>query len=315
MIGLVLLIWGGDRFVTGAAALARNLGVSPMLIGLTIVALGTSAPEVCVSIVASIKGDGSIAVGNALGSTIANIGLVLGVITLIKPLKIQSNTLNLEFPLMFIVMLVAALLFSDGDLTYLDGFILLLGFAAYILILTRVGLRTQQAVDRFAIEESIDIPKQMPMLLTLIWIVVGAILLPLGSEILVTGAVGVARLLGVSNLLIGLTIVAIGTSLPELVASLFGVIKGEDGIALGNIIGSNIFNLLAVLAIPGLIHPAYFGLIVMQRDFIFILLLTLYLYYLVRSKVDKKEAVISRWNGAIFLIIYIIYFILVIYWR
>ena len=306
-VGLACLLWGGDRFVSGASALARNLGVSPLLIGLTIVALGTSAPEICVSLVASLKNNAGIAVGNALGSNIANIGLVIGIAALIKPIRVQSQILLREFPLLFFVMLVAILLFYDGNLSHRDGVILILTMIAVLGLLICIGLK-QRNKDPMSKEFAAEIPGHMPTFKATLWILVGIVFLPVGSEFLVIGASSIARSFGISDLVIGLTIVAIGTSLPELVTSVFGIMKGEDDIALGNVIGSNIFNLLIVLGIPGLIAPTDFGLIVVRRDFSVMLLLTVLLYWFARPR-QGKPGVISRIEGVFLLFIYLCYLI------
>ena len=305
-VGLALLLWGGDRFVTSAAALARNLGVSALLIGLTIVALGTSAPEIFVSIIASLRGNTGIAVGNALGSNITNIGLVIGITALVKPIRIQSQILLREFPILFFVMLLTAILFCDGDLNRFDGIALLIALVVFVGIIIRIGLK-QHNHDPIEDEYAAEIPKDMSTRRAVAWILIGITLLPLGSNLLVIGASGIARSFGLSDLVIGLTIVAIGTSLPELVASLFGVLKGEDDIALGNVIGSNVFNLLAVLGIPGVIAPTSFGFVIMQRDFSFMLLLTVLLYWLARPR-NQQPGIIGRGGGAMLLFFYVMYF-------
>ncbi len=271
--GLVLLVWGADRFVTGAAATARNLGVSPLIIGLTIVGFGTSAPEMLVSAMAAWAGNPGIAMGNAIGSNITNIGLVLGVTALITPLSVHSATLRREFPVLFAVMLLTLLLLLDGDLSRLDGIILLGGFGLMVYWLVGLGLRERacdpvvQTCDPMQQEFADEIPSDMSNGRALFWVALGLLILLLSSRLLVWGAVNVAHYFGVSDLIIGLTIIAIGTSLPELAASITGALKGEHDIAIGNVLGSNMFNLLAVLGLPGLIHPMTTPDGVMSRDF------------------------------------------------
>jgi len=271
--GFVLLVWGADRFVTGAAATARNLGVSPLIIGLTIVGFGTSAPEMLVSAMAAWAGNPGIAIGNALGSNIANIGLVLGLTALITPLAVRSETLRREFPILFAVMMLTLILLGDGNLSRMDGLILLAGFGLMMYWLVSLGLReracdpAQQACDPMQQEFADEIPTDMATGRALFWVGLGLAILLLSSRLLVWGAVNIAQYYGVSDLIIGLTIVAIGTSLPELAASITGALKGEHDIAIGNVLGSNMFNLLAVLGLPGLIHPLATPADVMSRDF------------------------------------------------
>jgi cation:H+ antiporter len=271
--GFVLLVWGADRFVTGAAATARNLGVSPLIIGLTIVGFGTSAPEMLVSAMAAWAGNPGIAVGNAIGSNITNVGLVLGLTALITPLSVHSETLRREFPILFAVTTLTLILLLDGDLSRIDGVILLAGFGLMIYWLVGLGLRERacdpavQACDPMQDEFAEEIPTDMTMGRALFWVALGLVVLLLSSRLLVWGAVNVAHYFEVPDLIIGLTIVAIGTSLPELAASITGALKGEDDIAIGNVLGSNMFNLLAVLGLPGLIHPLATPEGVMERDF------------------------------------------------
>lgn len=271
--GFALLVWGADRFVTGAAATARNLGVSPLIIGLTIVAFGTSAPEMLVSAMAAWAGNPGIAVGNALGSNITNIGLVLGITALLTPLAVRSETLRREFPILFAVTTLTLILLLDGELGRLDGVILLGGFGLMVYWLVGLGLRERacdpavQACDPMQEEFAEEIPADMSTGRALFWLGLGLVVLLLSSRLLVWGAVNVAQHYGVSDLIIGLTIVAIGTSLPELAASVAGALKGEHDIAIGNVLGSNMFNLLAVLGLAGLIHPLATPDGVMERDF------------------------------------------------
>ena len=228
LIGLIGLVLSGDRFVTGASALARNLGVSPLLVGLTIVAFGTSAPEIFVSIIASLRGNPGIAVGNAIGSNIANVGLVLGVTALFIPIEVHSRLLKREYPILFFIMIVVAAILWDGQLQRLEGTLLLIGMAVLVAYMVWWGLK-QRNGDPMTAEFTAEIPADMATWLASLWVIFGLIVLPVSSEIFVQGAVGVAKYLGVSDLVIGLTVVALGTSLPELFASLMGVIKNEHG--------------------------------------------------------------------------------------
>jgi cation:H+ antiporter len=254
-VGLILLVWGADRFVHGAAALARNLGVAPLMIGLTIVSFATSAPEVLVSVVASLRGEPDLAIGNAIGSNIANIGLVLGIVALVRPIELKSATLRREMPALLAVSLLTVALFLDSQLNRVDGMVLLTGLVIVTIWLVRLGLRTS-STDPMQADFEAEIPKDMKMRTAIIWLVVGLAALLFGAELLVDGAIEIAREIGVSEIVIGITLVALATSLPELAVSLVSAIRGEFGLAIGNIVGSNIFNLLAVVGIAALIQPA-----------------------------------------------------------
>jgi cation:H+ antiporter len=253
--GLILLIWGADRFVHGAAALARNLGVAPLMIGLTIVAFATSAPEILVSAVASIEGEPGLAFGNAIGSNIVNIGLVLGLTAMVRPIKLESDTLRREMPALLAVTLLTVSLFLDSFLSRVDGVVMLTGLVILMVWLTRLGLRSS-ATDPIAMDYDAEIPTDVTTPMAAVWLVIGLVTLLVGAKLLVAGAIGTAQLLGVSEVVIGITIVAFGTSLPELAVSLASALKGEYGLAIGNIVGSNIFNLLAVIGVAATISPA-----------------------------------------------------------
>jgi len=265
--GFALLVWGADRFVIGASATARNLGVSPLIIGLTIVGFGTSAPEMLVSAIAAASGNPNMGVGNALGSNITNIGLVLGITALVTPLAVRSETLKREFPILFAIMLLALLLLLDSKMDRLDGIILLCGMGVMIYWMVSLGLRERKQGDPMESEYIDEIPAHMPMAKAIFWLVLGMAVLLGSSRMLVWGSVNIAQWFGISDLIIGLTIVAIGTSLPELAASVMSALKGEHDIAVGNVLGSNMFNLLAVLGMPGLIMPATTPPELLSRDF------------------------------------------------
>ena len=303
--GFALLVWGADRFVIGASATARNLGVSPLIIGLTIVGFGTSAPEMLVSAMAAWSGNPDMGVGNALGSNITNIGLVLGVTALIVPLSVRSETLKREFPLLFVVMLIALALLLDGEMNRVDGVILLIGMASLVYWMVALGLRERRTADPMASEFTDEIPAHMPMVKAVFWLVMGLVILMASSRILVWGAVNVAQWFGISDLIIGLTIVAIGTSLPELAASVMSALKGEHDIAVGNVLGSNMFNLLAVLGMPGLIHPAATPPELMSRDFSTMIGLTIALF--VMGYGFLKPGHITRTEGGLLLLGYLAY--------
>jgi cation:H+ antiporter len=312
VVGFALLVWGADRFVTGASATARNLGVSPLVIGLTIVGFGTSAPEMLVSAIAAWAGNPNLGIGNAIGSNITNIGLVIGITALITPLKVHSETLKREFPLLFLVMLIALGLLFDNEMSRLDGMVLMLGMAALIYWMVSLGLRERRnGADPMSGEYSDEIPEHMPMLHAILWLIVGMAVLLGSSRLLVWGAVNVAHWLGVSDLVIGLTIVAIGTSLPELAASVMSALRNEHDIALGNILGSNMFNLLAVLGMPGLIMPGAIPAELLSRDFPIMLLLTLSLFAMGYG--FRKPGTVSRGEAALLLAGYLGYLGLLYY--
>ncbi len=303
--GFALLVWGADRFVIGASATARNLGVSPLIIGLTIVGFGTSAPEILVSAMAAWAGNPDMGIGNALGSNITNVGLVLGVTALVTPLSVHSETLKREFPLLFAVMLIALALLVDGEMNRYDGIILLIGMASLIYWMVALGLRERRNSDPMTNEYTDEIPAHMPMKTAIFWLVLGMAILLGSSRLLVWGSVNVAQWFGVSDLIIGLTIVAIGTSLPELAASVMSALKGEHDIAVGNVLGSNMFNLLAVLGMPGLIHPGATPADLMTRDFPTMIGLTIALFLM--SYGFLKPGRITRVEGALLLAGYLAY--------
>ena len=305
VVGFALLVWGADRFVFGASGIARNLGVSPLIIGLTIVGLGTSAPEILVSAMAAMEGNAGLGVGNALGSNIANIGLVIGVTALVMPLLVQSNVVRREFPVLFFVMFLVLFLIWDGVLGRWDGVILITGMCALLFLMVRVARSSQAKGDPLESEFEMEVPQAQPGKVSALWFIVGLVVLLGSSKLLVWGAVDIAQMFGVSDLVIGLTIVAIGTSLPELAASVMGALKNEHDIAIGNIIGSNMFNLLAVLAMPGLIAPSEVASEVFSRDYPIMVALTVAL--LIMAYGFRGPGKINRFEGGLLLSAYVAY--------
>lgn len=292
--GLALLVLGADRFVAGASGTARNLGVPPLVIGLTIVGVATSMPEVLVGSVAAWDGKTTIAIGNALGSNIANIGLVLGATALLAPLPVQSRAMRREFLGMILAMLGAFLVMLDQELGRLDGLLLLVALALIMGWIVKPALREAPTAPPR------DAEKPRPgTARSLVLMLIGLPVLLLGAELLVRGAVDIARTLGVSELVIGLTVVAVGTSLPELAASLASVIKNEVDIAIGNVVGSNMFNMLMVLGVPPLIHPARFAEEVLWRDFSVMAGLSLAMGWMIFHAGKNR---LSRWEGALLLV-------------
>lgn len=302
LAGLIILVWSADRFVIGAAATARSIGISPLVIGLTIVSLGTSAPEMFVSATAALNDAGALAVGNALGSNIANIGLVLGITALVSAIPLQKNLIKKEIPLLLLVTIIAGLVMYDLELTNTDAAILI------VTLVIAVYLLFQQTSDSG--ENIIDEDEQAAIDETstgwaIFWLIAGLVALMVSSKMLVWGATFIAQAFGVSELVIGLTIVAIGTSLPELAASVASALKGHHDIAIGNVIGSNIFNLLAVLPIPALLSPLTIDAVVLQRDYGTMLGITLALIAIIALCYNKGK--ISRGFGALLLCGYIGY--------
>jgi len=254
ILGIVLLLWSADRFVEGAAAVAGHLGLPSLVIGMVIVGFGTSAPEIVVSIMAALDGNPDLALGNALGSNIYNVGLIIGVTALIVPIAVHSTIIRRELPLLLLFGAVAGVLFWNGQLSRLESLLLLLGFFALMGWTIWTALRGKD--DPLAAETEQELSSHaMTLGRAIVWLVVGLTLLLVSSRMLVWGAVSVASALGVSDLIIGLTIVALGTSLPELASSIAAVRKGEHDIAMGNVVGSCMFNLLAVVGIAGVIAP------------------------------------------------------------
>jgi len=289
LTGLIVLVWSADRFVLGAAATAKNFGMSPLLIGLTIVSFGTSAPEMLVSLMASISDSGELAVGNAIGSNIANIALVLGVTAIIAPLPVKSGVLKKEIPLLVGMTLLAGYALHDLTLSLSDGIILIVGLVVCLFLFARF----QQLDDELSDEEEIP---ELNTKKALLWLFIGLALLIASSRLLVWGAVEVATMMGVSELIIGLTIVAIGTSLPELATTIASALKKQHDIALGNIVGSNIFNLGAVMAIPGLVSPIAIEPEALWRDYMAMLAVTI---LLVVFCLLQRPARISRVEGSL----------------
>jgi cation:H+ antiporter len=306
--GFILLVWGADRLVAGASATARNLGVSPLIIGLTIVAFGTSAPELIVSGTAAYRGNPGLAVGNAIGSNIANIGLVLGITAIVYPLKVESETLKREYPLLMLIMIVSFIMAADLLYSRTEGWLLLTGLVALVLWMVMLGMR-KGPHDPLADEFEAEIPSDMPTKVAISWLLVGLIVLPLSSRFLVEGAVYTARALEVSEAVIGLTIVAFGTSLPELAAALTSALRREDDLAIGNVIGSNMFNILGVLGIAATISPVAVDELMLKQDYPVMFLFTVLLFFMAYGL--RGPGRISRRSGVLLLTIFLSYQVLI----
>ncbi len=305
--GFSLLIWSADKFLSAAASVATNFGVSKLFIGLTVVSVGTSAPEILVAITAAFNGNPLLAVGNAVGSNIANIGLVLGVTALIAPLPFSRSVLRAELPWLLMATGFALILLFDLELSVTDGLLLLaaLGVILYRLVQNEKSSNSGKNEISEAINDELeDIPTMTSQRATF-WLVLGILVLVLSARLLVWGATQIAVLLGVTEMIIGLTIVAVGTSLPELAATVGAAIKGHSDIAIGNVVGSNILNILLVLAIPGLITPTVLENVSLWRDCGMMLALTL-LLALFAYAVNTRP-VITRFEGAVMLLAWLGY--------
>lgn len=315
LIGFIILAWSADRFVDGAAALARHLGISPLIVGLTIVGFGTSAPELVISAIAALEGNTNLAIGNAIGSNIANIGLVLGIAAAISPIAVASSILKREYPLMLAAMILVLLILIDGHLGIWEGVILLACLLGVLIWTVITGLREGRNVPstpddalEVEFEAELALDEIMPAAWAAFWLVAGGILLVGSSKLLVWGAVSIATALGISDLVIGLTIVAIGTSLPEIAASVTSVLKGESDIAIGNVLGSNIFNSLGVIGLPALIYPSAVNEDALYRDLPVMIAFSILLYILLYS--HRGEPALSRRSGMLLLSLYVAYLVI-----
>ena len=308
IVGFAVLIWSADRFLSGAAATATNLGVSNIVIGLTVVSLGTSAPEIVVALIAALEGNAILAIGNAIGSNIANIGLVLGITAIVAPLPFSQNVLRRELPWLLGATVLAIVLIFDRELSFTDGVFLLAGLAYILWQLLRSERDSDPAESALASElEGLPEMKQSS---ALFWLFAGLAALLASAQLLVYAATQIALDLGISSMIIGLTIVAIGTSLPELAATVGAAMKGQPDIAIGNIVGSNILNILAVLAVPALISTTGLDFSALWRDSGMMLALTLMLALFAYGM--NSRAVITRFEGLVMLLAWIGYNLLLI---
>lgn len=303
-VGFVTLVWSADRFLNGAAASARLLGMSPLMIGLTIVSLGTSAPEIMVAVAAAFNGTTILAIGNAIGSNIANIGLVLGVTAIIAPLPFARSVLSSELPWLMIATLAAFLVLFNLHLGRLEGILLLLllGVLMWRLVREHRGKDVEEIEPEL---EEIAALEKLSHAQAIVWLVTGLLVLLLSAQLLVWAATEIALLLGVSELIIGLTVIAVGTSLPELAATVGSALKGHTDIAIGNVVGSNILNVLAVMALPPIIAPVTLDVAILWRDFGMMLAMTLLLLLFAYGL--NRRPVITRFEGIVLLLAWIGY--------
>jgi cation:H+ antiporter len=302
--GLALLVWSADRFVEGSASAARHFGMPPLLIGMVIVGFGTSAPEMVVSALAALQGNPGIALGNAYGSNITNIALILGLTALISPIAVHSQVLRKELPILTAVTALAAWQLWDEAISRVDALVLLVLFCGLMVWTIRQGMKVKADSLGYEMEQELEI-HAMPLRRAVFWLVVGLGLLIVSTRILVWGAVEIAHGFGISDLIIGLTIVAVGTSLPELASSIIAVRKGENDIALGNILGSNLFNTLAVVGIAGTINPLAVGPEVFSRDILVMAVLTVSLFVICYG--FRGPGRINRIEGGVLLACYLGY--------
>lgn len=306
VVGLGLLVWSADRFVEGAASTARYFGMPSLLVGMVIVGMGTSAPEMTVSVLAASQGSPGIALGNAYGSNITNIALILGLTALISPIIVHSQVVRKELPILMGVTLLAAWQLWDGEVSRADAIVLLLVFAALMAWTIWQGMRSKHDSLGQEIEAELS-EHEMPIRHALMWTVIGLVVLIISSRLLVWGAVDIAQSLGVSDMIIGLTIVAVGTSLPELASSVIAARKGEHDIALGNIIGSNLFNTLAVVGLAGVIHPMAVDAEVFSRDILVMIGLTFLLFVMAYAFNKQQSGRINRIEGGLLMLCYVSY--------
>lgn len=296
LVGLAGLYYGAEWLVKGSARMARRHGVSPLVVGLTIVAFGSSAPELVVGIVASVQEQSAVVVGNVVGSNILNIALILGITALVRPLRTELRLLAREAPLMVVATVVVVLMMLDEALGRADGILLAAGFVGYLIFVLKAArkeprkvLREYEMAEPTGLEESTDRRDAL-------FIVLGLVGLAVGAQVLLTSAVYFARLFGISEAVIGITVVAIGTSLPELATSAVAAVRSEADIAMGNVVGSNIFNLLSILSVSALIRPIPVDPVLMQFEIPAMLFFAILLIALAWHR-----RILGRWSGGLLL--------------
>ena len=305
IIGLILLVWSADRFILGAMGLARHLDVSPLIIGIVVVGFGTSAPELFISAISALRDTTGLAVGNALGSNITNIALILGITACLTPLVVRDNVFRREFPILLLATAIAWLFVQDQLLTWLEGSTLIL---LMILVLYLMSRSNQDDARKSETDPALaSEPNEQTKTLTysIFWLLLGLIILLVSSDMLVQASVQLAQMFGISDVVIGLTIIAIGTSLPELAASVTGALKHHTDLAIGNIIGSNIFNILGVMSIPALITHYPIPKDAIYKDFIVMAALVVLLMTL--AFITRKRGGLSKLSGIILICCFIAY--------
>lgn len=297
-LGLGLITWSAEKFILGASNLAYHWRVNPALVGLSLVAIGTSAPEALVAIIGAMHNSNDLAVGNVIGSNITNIGLILGICASIRPIKVPSKLLAHEYPFLIVATICMCLLLLNQQLNYVSSSLLLVGLMWFLWRLY------QQSKHK----STIKVSQALTMTLAIIYVIAGIIIMPVSARVIVVHAVNIAQLLGLSEMIIGLTIVAIGTSLPEIVTSISATMRNEHGLLIGSIVGSNLFNILAVMPLPGLINPGLISINI-TKDLFMLTAITLLLLYLTNGKSQ-----ISRKGGALLLMVYLGYMLFAIYY-
>lgn len=307
VFGFALLLWSADKFVLGASNTARSFSISPLIVGVVIVGLGTSAPEMLVSAMAAGNGNTGLSIGNAIGSNITNIGLVLGFTAILYPLQIHSKLLKREMPVLLAIIALSYYILWDQDLSFANGALLL----ALMFVMLGFTIWEAKNHDQDSLPQEIldELPEEISKGKALFWLFAGVVILVASSRLLVWGAVEVAEHFQVSDLIIGLTIVAIGTSLPELATTIAAARKKEFDLAVGNIIGSNIFNILGVMALPGLIRPDTFDIQVLNRDYPIMIALTLALIIFSIAWKKGRDPIINRAEGALLILVYLGYMV------
>ena len=309
IIGLILLVWSSDLFIDGAASVSKHLSISPLIIGVVVLGFGTSAPEILVAILASVDNSPGLAIGNVIGSNIANIALVLGVAAIISPIVVKSSLLKREFPIVLGITIIGYLLILDNDLDTTDGIILLVLLVIVMTWMIRANKQVEGTDDPLAADtvQELDDKEEIPLKKSIFILVGGLIVLIISAKLMVSGAVDIAKFFEVPDVIIGLTIVAIGTSLPELAAAITAAKKGEADLMIGNILGSNLFNLLAVMAMPALLAPSIVDKTTLTLDYPIMLLLTIIMLALALPRNGK--AVIGKKAGIILTLSFVAYLV------
>jgi cation:H+ antiporter len=307
VIGLAALAIGADRFVAGAASLASSLRISPLVIGLTVVSLGTSLPELLVTATAVVVGHSSMGLGNVLGSNISNICLVLGICALLQPLMVESKLFRLDYPALLVATVATWVMSLNRVISRLEGLVLLIGFAIYLVLVIRSAGEDTTKVHAPTSSKT-PVPTRRKVFVQMIG---GLVLLLIGSRLVVWGGVGLGQALGLSDLIIGLTIVALGTSLPELATSIAGVVKKQHSIAVGNVVGSNLINLTAIIGIPSILKPMEVEGLVLLRDYPMVFMVSLALWPIFWSR-RRGAGRVNRWEALLLLAAYVLYLPLVL---